>query len=114
MALPWVRLDTGLPDHPKILSLLAGKKARAALMYVFGLSYSGRHETDGFIPQAALPFIHGSKSDALALGDVGLGPARPGGWEVNDWSSYQPSREEPARRKESARNAALKRWHDTA
>lgn len=114
MALPWVRLDTGLPDHPKMLSLIGGKKPRAALMYVFGLAYSGRHETDGFIPQAALPFIHGTKSDALALCEVGLWHARPGGWEINDWAAYQPSSEESARRKESARNAALKRWHDTA
>lgn len=111
MAMPWVRLDTGLPDHPKILSLLAGKKARAALVYVFGLAYSGRHELDGFIPNTALPFIHATKSDALALCEIGLWHARPGGWEINDWDEYQPSSEETARKKEAARNAAMKRWH---
>lgn len=111
MAMPWVRLDTGFPDHPKILALIGAKKPRAALLYVFGLAYSGRHELDGFIPAAALPFIHGTKSEALALCDVGLWHARQGGYEINDWQEYQPSSEETARKKESARQAALKRWH---
>lgn len=109
--MPWVRLDTGFPDHPKILALIGAKKPRAALLYVFGLAYSGRHELDGFIPAAALPFIHGTKSEALALCDVGLWHARQGGYEINDWQEYQPSSEETARKKESARQAALKRWH---
>jgi hypothetical protein len=65
--MPWVRLDTGLPDHPKILALIAAKKQRAALVYVFGLAYSGRHETDGFVPKMALPFLHASTADANAV-----------------------------------------------
>ena len=111
MAMPWVRLDTGLPDHPKFLALIGAKKHRSALLYVMGLSYSGRHELDGFIPEHALPFIHGTKSDALALCDVGLWHARQGGYEINDWHDYQPSSEETAQRKESAKRAAMKRWH---
>ena len=66
MAMPWVRLDTGLPDHPKILALIQGKKQRAALVYVFSLAYSGRHETDGFVPKMALPFLHATTADANA------------------------------------------------
>lgn len=111
MALSWVRLDTGLPDHPKILALLGGKKHRAVIAYTFGLAYSGRHELDGFIPEQALPFIHASRSDALALCEVGLWHVRPGGWEINSWDEHQPSSEESARRKEKARLAAMKRWH---
>lgn len=110
MALPWVRLDTGLPDHPKMLALLGGKKHRAAVAYMFGLAYSGRHELDGFIPEAALPFIHATKADALALCEVGFWHARQGGYEINDWADYQPSSDETAKRKESARLAAMKRW----
>ena len=111
MALSWVRLDTGLPDHPKMLSLLAGKKQKAALVYVYSLAYSGRHELDGFIPHQALPFIHASKNDAMALCEVGLWHARQGGYEINSWDEHQPSNEESTRRKERARLAAMKRWH---
>lgn len=110
MALPWVRLDTGLPDHPKMLALMHGKKHRAALAYVLGLAYCGRHELDGYIPTPALPYIHATKSDAQALCEVGLWHARQGGYEINDWAEYQPSSEETARKKERARAAALKRW----
>lgn len=111
MALPWVRLDTGLPDHPKMLALINAKKHKSALVYTLGLSYCGRHELDGFIPEAALPFIHGTKSDAQALCEVGFWHARKGGYEINDWASYQPTSEEHTRRKERARLAAEKRWH---
>lgn len=111
MALSWVRLDTGLPDHPKTLALLRGKKHRAALAYIYGLAYSGRHELNGFIPEGALPFIHATRADAMVLCDVGLWHARQGGYEINSWSEHQPSSEESAKRKESARKAAMKRWH---
>ena len=113
MTMPWVRLDTGLPDHPKMLALINGKKHKAALAYVLSLSYCGRHELDGYIPASALPFIHATKGDALALCEIGLWHAREGGYEINDWADYQPSSEETARKKERAKLAANKRWHET-
>lgn len=108
MAMPWVRLDTGLPDHPKILALIGGKKQRAAMVYTFGLSYCGRHETDGFIPKAALPFIHGTDADARALVDVRLWHYAEGGYQVNDWEDYQPTSEVSRQRVESLKSAARK------
>mgnify|MGYP000210975983 CR=1 FL=1 len=108
MALPWVRLDTGLPDHPKFLALIGDKKKGAALLYCMGLSYCGRHESDGFIPAAALPFIHGTRSEADALVDVGLWHHTAGGYEVNDWREYQPSSDESKKRRESLKRASHK------
>ena len=35
MALPWIRLDTNMPDHPKVLGLLTEKDGRA-LAFVDG------------------------------------------------------------------------------
>jgi hypothetical protein len=58
-----------------------------------------------------LPFIHATKGDAMALCDIGLWHAKPGGYEINDWADYQPSNEETQRRKDRARAAAMKRWH---
>lgn len=108
MALPWVRLDTGLPDHPKILALLGAKKHRAVLLYVFGLAYCGRHETDGFIPHAALPFIHGTRADAVELVEMRLWHHVEGGFQVNDWQEYQPTSELSRQRIDSLKRASRK------
>lgn len=111
MSLPWVRLDSNIGTNHKVLALIADKKHRAALGYVFGLAYSGGHELDGFIPAAALPFLHATASDAASLVEVGLWQAVPGGWLVNDWSAFQLSNEEHKRRRDKAAKAAMKRWH---
>jgi hypothetical protein len=108
MAMPWVRLDTGLPDHPKILALIEAKKQRAALVYVFGLAYSGRHETDGFVPKMALPFIHASTADANALVELRLWHHTEGGYQINDWDEYQPTSEASRHRQESLKRASRK------
>lgn len=113
MSTMWVRLDTGLPDHPKMLALIEGRKHKAALAYVLGLAYSGRHGLDGYIPNGALIYIHANKTDAQALCEVGLWHAREGGYEINDWAEYQISNEETQQRKERARAAAMKRWRNT-
>ena len=111
MSLPWVRLDTTIADHPKMLALIEGKKHKAALVYILGITYSGRHELDGYIPRTALPFLHASKADADALVAVGMWRATNGGWEINGWSDFQISSEDSRRRREKAQKAALTRWH---
>src|SRR5437868_7186513 len=61
MSLPWVRLDSNIASHDKILALLSDpspKRWQAAASYMFALGWSGDHGTDGRIPQAALPFVH--------------------------------------------------------
>ena len=111
MGLPWVRLDTTFHHNPKMLYLIEDKKFRAAFVYVAGLAYAGQHGTDGYIPIAALPFLHATKRDATALVDVGLWEVSANGWEINGWSEFQPSNAETQERKKKARENALKRWH---
>lgn len=111
MALPWVRLDTGFHQNPKVLMLAEDKKWQAITVYIGGLAYSGHHGTDGFLPIGCLPFIHGSKRQALDLCNVGLWVAISGGWEINGWAEFQPSTEEHQKRKAKARAAAEARWH---
>lgn len=111
MSLPWVRLDTAIADHPKMLALMDGKKHRAALAYILGITYSGRHELDGFIPRAALPYLHATKPDAEALVAVGMWVACDGGWQINGWADFQISSDESRARRVKAQKAAMKRWH---
>lgn len=110
MALPWVRLDTGFPLNPKVLMLVEDKKWQAIAVYVSGLAYSGTHGTDGFLPASCLPFIHGTRRQALDLCEVGLWKAVSGGWVINGWHEFQPSSEEHKERSQRARAAAEQRW----
>lgn len=71
--LPWVRLDTTLPDHPKVLELLDGRDGfRGFTVYVCSVAYSGRHGTDGVLRRSALPAVHGRLADARRLVEVDL------------------------------------------
>lgn len=111
MPLPWIRLDTSMPDNPKILRLLAMKEGhRAAFVWCCSLAYAGKHGTDGLIEDFALTRINGRPVDARRLVEVGLWDAADGGWQIHDWADRQESTDETRRRSEKARDAALKRW----
>jgi hypothetical protein len=111
MALPWVRLDTAFPRNHKLLAMLQEKDGyRAALVYLCSLSYSGEQGTAGFIPDLALPFIHGRRADSVLLIKHDFWEPLPGGWMIHDWSSFQAAGEEAEKRSQKARDAARKRW----
>jgi len=111
MALPWVRLDTQFGHNPKVLGLIEDKAHAALVAYVCGLGYAGAHGTAGFIPTAALPFIHATKRHAAQLVEAGLWHETVGGYEVNDWADYQVTGEEAIERSRKAKLSALARWH---
>lgn len=111
LSLPWVRLDTQFPLNPKILTLVEDKQWRAVVAYVGGLSYSGAHGTDGFLPRLCLPHLHATAREAAQLVAVGLWlPAGNAGWDINGWAEFQPSDAETQQRSQKAREAAQKRW----
>lgn len=113
MSLPWVRLDTAMPRNHKILTLLEARGGKeSAFVYVCSLSYCGEQGLAGFLPKAALPFIHAKPADAQRLVDVGLWIPQPGGWQVNGWADYQPTDEKNQERSDRARKAAKKRWEN--
>lgn len=110
MALPWVRLDSQWPHNPKFLMLAEDKKWRAITVYMGGLAWSGAQGQNGYIPAYALAMIHGTKREANELLEVNLWLPAQGGWDINDWTEYQPSSEEHEARSQRARLAAQKRW----
>ena len=115
MPLPWVRLDTTFFDHPKVLGLVADGQYRALVLYLAGMTYSGRHGTDGFIPREALALLHGRKLDADKLIQSGLWWQDKKGWVINDWSDYQQTQAETsdmlAKKRVASRKANCVRWH---
>jgi hypothetical protein len=107
----WIRLDVGMPRNHKILALLAQRGGhKAALAYVFGLTYVGEQGTDGFIPREALPFCHATRTDAGLLVAAGLWHEDPGGWLVHGWNDKQWTSAEAEARSSKARSAAQVRW----
>lgn len=111
MLLPWIRLDTALPDHPKVLALIESKEGKvSAFVHLCAMCYAGRHGTDGFVPRQALPKINGRASDADRLVKAGLWIKEEGGWSINGWHEYQASKETTKARSDAARKAANTRW----
>ena len=108
--LPWVRLDTGFPNNPKILALIADRRHRAIVGYVCALAWSGSQGTDGFIPHIALSFTHLDSVSAGWLVAESLFQPAPGGWLINDWAEYQQTTAETAERSAKAQAAARIRW----
>jgi hypothetical protein len=111
MGLPWIRLDTSMPDNPKLLGLLTEKEGhRAAFVWVCCMAYAGKHGTDGFIPREAVPRANGRSADMTRLVAAGLLTQDAGGWLINSWDEFQVSDEEAQKRRERAQFAARKRW----
>lgn len=112
MPLPWVRLDTSMPDNPKILALaeIGDRGLAAAFVWACSLAYSGKHGLDGFIPRGALSRLNGKASHARLLVDAGLWKDAGNGWEINGWDEFQESTAETQARSAKARHAANKRW----
>ena len=111
MGLPWIRLDTSMPDNPKILGLLDERDGhRAAFVWVCCMAYAGKHGTDGFIPKTAARFVHGRSSDFAHLCAVSALKVVPGGWEIPNWDEFQVSDEAAKERRIRAQKAAAARW----
>jgi hypothetical protein len=92
MGLPWVRLDTNIYSHDKILALLddpSPKKHAAINVYTFGLAYSAGHETDGFIAKYVLKVIHGTDAHARLLMKYGLWDEAVNGWTIRNYADRQ-------------------------
>lgn len=100
-----------MPSNPKILGLLEERDGhRAAFVWVCCMAYSGEHETDGFIPRSAAPFVHGRAQDFARLVAVEALKEVAGGWEIPSWDEFQLSTDDAKRRRERAQKAAAVRW----
>lgn len=101
--MPWVKLDDGCDEHPKLVGLSDG----AFAAWVTGLLYCNRNRTDGFIPAAAAHRrLRGDGEEtAEELVRAGLWERTDDGYRVHDYLDYQPSSDQ-ARRISEARSAA--------
>jgi hypothetical protein len=114
MTLPWVRIDTDIPSHDKILALLNDRSPRrwqAFAAYICAICWSADHDTDGRIPTTALPFIHATTGTAQLLVKYDLWHQEPPGWRIHNFAlRQQTSRVTEGKRREAQRAACI-RWH---
>jgi hypothetical protein len=92
----WCRLDDSLHDNPKIVRLTS-EDPRAVVLWLFGLSWCGRHLTDGFLPEGLLPRIVPWPVDDLArlaglLVQVDLWEPVVGGFQYHNFLEWNPSK----------------------
>lgn len=118
MGLPWVRLESTIASHDKVLDLIAryGQRGKAAAFsYCCSLGYAGGNGTDGHIPFTALPFVHATKKDAAILVDAGLWEPDPTGWTIHNYGDRQQLNVVTDTLRTAKRKGALKanctRWH---
>ena len=116
MGLPWVRLDSSIYAHDKMLRLVSQRDGhRAAALYMFSLGWSGEHATDGFIPDGAVAFLHGTPKHAQMLVDVRLWEKATGGYQIRNWEVRQQTATVTELKREIAHKASMKanciRWH---
>lgn len=117
MGLEWVRMDTNIGTHDKVIDLLSRTNgSKAFVLYMSAMGWSGGQQTDGLIPAGALGINHGTRKLADLLVDVRLWVhAENGAYRFPTWER----RQEPAFAREykrtSQRMSALKtnciRWH---
>jgi hypothetical protein len=110
MGLPWIRMDTSMFDHPKMLGLFDSGDYRAVVVHLAAMAYCGKHSTSGFIPREVLRRIEGRVTEARRLVEADLWTENAGGWDINGWDEYQLSDEDAVKRREKAKNAAAIRW----
>lgn len=120
MPLPWVRLDSSIASHDKVLALLSdpsAKRWQAIASYMFALGWSGQQGTDGQVPASALPFVHGNASTARLLVKYGLWDenAVGTGWVIRNYAERQQlvmiTEAKRAGATAAARKANCVRWH---
>lgn len=108
--LPWIRLQTTMFEHPKVLNLKEDKHWRAIVAHLEAMTYTGRHALAGYVPKTAVRLLHIQSSDVTKLVAEGLWSPAPGGWQINGWDEYQLADEEALARSEKAKKAAAARW----
>jgi hypothetical protein len=111
MALPWVRLDSHIGSHDKILALLSDpspKRWQASFSYVCALGWSGDQGTDGKIPTVALAFVHGNATTARLLVKYRLWTEQAAGYEIVNFAERQELAAITAGKREVRRFAAEK------
>jgi len=93
----WFRIDDQFYDHPKVVALFDGAEPEAAIaLWVLAGAWCARHLTDGLVPRGQVRRLGVANGPAAAaeLVRVGLWANADEGYLFNDWTDWNPSRDE--------------------
>lgn len=105
--MPWIKLDDGFWDHPKIIAV----GERLAVLHQRAMMWSARHATGGHIPDGALRAIGMTRAQARKLTENRLWDEAKDGWKIHDWEVYNPSHEGQKERRDAWEKQRLK-WRE--
>lgn len=91
--MPWARLDDRFPVNAKVRPLTDA----AFRLHVSALCWTAENLTDGHIENVRLRYVSDVRQPARSVRELvgaGLWLETAGGWHINDWHEYNPSREE--------------------
>jgi hypothetical protein len=103
--MPWVYLDDGFPDHPKVEA--AG--GDAGWLYVVALCFARRNRTGGKIPKARVARLTDRRQPVKLAGrlvEVGLWEDAGDSYQIHDYERWNQTEAKERR----ARQAAEARW----
>jgi hypothetical protein len=112
----WVRLDDEFPDHKKV----AGLSNDAFCLHVTAMCWVAKQQTDGKLPGNVLKRLAWRCQDpaiaAAELVTANVWEVTPGGWEIHDFSEYNPTKEQvtelAAKRSEAGKAGAMAKWQN--
>lgn len=109
-ARPFVRLDQGMPENPKVVGLTNA----SFRLYIKAICWCSRQETDGAIPAAMMRQL-GSTKATTELVSAGLLLTTAAGFDVHDYLDFQRSNKEIAAYRNARGDAGAlgnhQRWH---
>lgn len=94
----WVKLDDQMPEHPKVEDL----SDRAFRVYIEGIAYCSRVLSDGAIPAPKARKLGATPKVVQELIEARLWHINGAGFRVNDYLTYNPSREQVEKRRADA------------
>lgn len=103
----WVKIHDGALTHPKIVGMVDMR--RPFDLWVWGLSYSQMHLTDGLIPIDAVPRFAAKSAQELVRRRL-WEPCKDG-FIIHDHLEWNDSRETVTTRKKNAKKRKLE-WLD--
>jgi hypothetical protein len=91
----WFRADDKTVEHPKFISARAQGGYAAVGVWFHAGTWSNAQMTDGFIPRS-WAILNRTEDEISVLVEVGLfhEDASRDGWQMHDYSDYQPTRAE--------------------
>lgn len=92
--MPWFNVDDGFANSKPVLRIPRRYRCAAIGLWTLAGSWSAKELTDGFIPDHAIEEFASTPAMAELLVRADLWRKVEGGWQFENWSKYQKTKEQ--------------------